>query len=416
MKNTEINRRSKYFWIIGGGLMQVPLLSEAKKLGLKCIMTDKNPNCVCAKDADLFFPIDTIDVMGHVIQGLNLLADGIKINGVLAAGMDAPLTMAVLARVLALPGVEPEIAYIVHNKALLRRRMKELGYSTPKFTTLTSANEFDIENAIKKVGFPLIVKNTDSSGSRGTTIIKKNNKDALINAVRSAISVSRSRTALIEELWEGPEQTVEVIIGPDGKPNRCFITDRFFDLSKGFALETGLRNPSALSTKQQDELYKLTENFAKDLGVKIGSAKADTMYTKDGPRLIEFTVRLSGGFDSQYLVPAATGKNVLKASILTALGKKFNAKELLTNRKNKVGLTGSIWPKPGRIKTISGLEEARNLPGVERIIFRYKIGDKIEEYKDCTKRVCFVIVTGKNEQEAKNKLGKALNTIKVEVE
>ncbi len=77
------------------------------------------------------------------------------------------------------------------------------------------------------------------------------------------------------------------------------------------------------------------------------------MLTKNGPRIIEMTCRLSGGFDSQYLVPAATGKNVLKVAILIALGKPF-PKNLLIDKKQKVGVTGSIWPKPGKILNIKG--------------------------------------------------------------
>ena len=404
----DFNKKADHFWIIGGGLMQVPLINEARKLGLKIIVSDKDPKCVCASSADIFFPIDTIDIQSHVDKALYLKSLGMKIKGVLAAGIDAPITMAVTARVLGLPGVDPEIAYTVHNKALFRLKMKELGYPVPKFAVISSEKE--APSCAKKIGFPLIVKNTDSSGSRGTKIFRKPDIEGLKKIAKQAIKVSKSKTAIMEELWEGPEQTVEMIFDAKGNPHRCFITDRHFDLSKGFAIETGLRQPTALSKKVQDQLYTMVERFAKDLGIKIGSAKADTMVTKNGPRFIEFTVRLSGGFDSQYLVPAATGKNVLKAIILTSLGKTFSL-SLLKDNKGRIGVTGSIWPSAGKITRISGLDKASRIPGIEKIIMRYKVGDKIEPYIDCTKRVCFIIATGKDEKAALKTLKQAQDTI-----
>jgi len=205
--------------------------------------------------------------------------------------------------------------------------------------------------------------------------------------VELAISCSRSGLALIEKCWEGSEHTVETIFDVNGNFHPCFITDRKFDKKNGYALEVGLRHPSILPIKIQKEMFVLAEKVAKDLGVKIGAAKYDMMLTKDGPRILEMTVRLSGGFDCQYLVPASTGKNVLRAAILTALGKPFPS-DLLKDVKHKVGLTDSIWPKPGKIITITGIEEAEKVLGYEHIFFRYNEGDLIEPYVDCTKRVC----------------------------
>ena len=44
-------------WILGGGLMQSVAVREAKKLGYKTIVTDKNKNCICSKKSDYFFQV-----------------------------------------------------------------------------------------------------------------------------------------------------------------------------------------------------------------------------------------------------------------------------------------------------------------------------------------------------------------------
>jgi len=404
--------KNNFFWIIGGGLLQVPLISEVKKLGYKVIVSDRDSSCACAKAADIFLKIDIFDVQKHLEEAFRLKCSGIKISGVLAAGIDATVTMAVLAKTLGLPGVDPIVAYITNNKDIFRKTLEKLGYPVPKFKVINTKNFNEVESAIEEVGYPLIVKNADSSGSRGTKIFYEKDLDGIKETIRSAMSVSRSRRALIEELWSGEEQTVETIFDVNGKFHPCFITDRMFDKSDGYAIETGLRHPTSLPVEKQKEMYSLVEKVARDLGVNIGAAKVDMMLTDKGPRIIEMTVRLSGGFDSQYLVPAATGKNVLRAAILTALGRPFSL-ELLEDRKHKIGFTASIWPKPGKIVAIEGVEKARKIPGFERLFFRYNIGDTVESYVDCTKRVCYVIVTGKDEVSAKESLQKVLDTIKI---
>jgi len=401
-----------FFWVIGGGILQVPLISEIKDLGYNVIVSDINPRCVCYKDADIFLGIDIFDVQKHLEEAFHLKSCGIRISGVLAAGIDATITMAVLARALGLPGVDPVISYITNNKNVFREKLRKLGYPVPRFKVINTKDIDDIESSIKEIGYPLIIKNTDSSGSRGTRIFYKENLDDVKTTLKQAISVSRSKRALIEELWVGEEQTVETIFDINGKFHPCFITDRIFDKSNGYALETGLKHPTSLSPRKQREIYSIVESVARDLGVTIGAAKADMMLTDKGPRIIEMTVRLSGGFDCQYLVPATTGKNVLRAAILTALGKPIPV-QLLKDKKHRFGLTSSIWPEPGRIVAIEGVEKAKRILGFENIFFRYNVGDLVGPYIDCTKRVCFIIASGEDEVSAKNTMQEILNVIDI---
>ena len=395
--------------------MQVPLIAEVQKLGLNTIVSDYSSDCVCEVLADKFLQIDIFDIEGHVSALKVLMEEGYQIVGVLAAGIDAPETMTTIAKFLGLPSVETETAHLVHNKHKFREKLKELNYPVPQFVTVSEKDLDRIPELVEKIGFPLIVKNTDSSGSRGTKIFYENDPQGIADILKEAIRVSKSGLALIEECWEGPEQTVETIFDVSGKFHPCFITDRIFNRENGYAMEIGLRSPSNLPAAIQQEMFTVAENVARDLGIKVGAAKYDMILTPKGPRIIEMTVRLSGGFDCQYLTPAATGKNVMKAAILTALGENFSS-ALLENTKNKVGLSERIWPEPGKIVEIGGLEEAKNIPGVENIFFRYQLGDIIQPYIDCTKRVCFIIVTGKDEAEARLIMDEAKNTITIKTE
>lgn len=411
----DAGRSERYIWIIGGGLMQIPLIEEARELGLRVVCSDRDTRCAGAAIADIFRAIDTHDIAGHLREAQGFRRDGVRIDGVLAAGIDAPETMARLAEALGLPGVSPDIAHLVNNKALFRERLAELGVPVPRFARVMDEDLGRISAIAATIGYPLIVKNTDSSGSRGARILYEPDEATLEAAARESIAVSRSRSALIESFWEGPEQTVETLFDVSGRFHRCFITDREFDKSAGFALEVGLRHPSVLPQDIQEEMYRIAEDVATRLGITIGAAKYDFILTPEGPRIIEMTVRLSGGFDSQYLVPGATGKNVLRAAILTALGETFDP-DLLRDRRGRVGLSRSIWPTPGRITSIAGLDEARAIPGVEQIIMRAAVGDEVQPYVDCTRRTCFIIVSGRDEAEASTVVDQVTSILKIQTQ
>jgi len=398
------------FWIIGGGLLQVPLIEEAKALGFDIIVTDGSADCVCKPLATHFFHIDIFDYNAHITCADKLVKKGLKIEGVLAAGIDAPETMAQLAEHLKLPTVSSKIAHLVNNKDEFREKMKELGIPAPKFAIINSKNADKVNEIVKDIGYPLIVKNTSSSGSRGTKLFFKPDHYGVKDIISEAILVSRSGNALIESLWEGTEHTVETLFDSKGKFHKCFITDRLFNKADGFALETGLIHPTTLPKETPDAMYEIAENLATKLGITIGAAKYDMIQTKEGPRIIEMTVRLSGGFDCQYLVPAATGKNIMKAAILTATGKPFDH-NLLKDTKNKVALSESLWPEPGKLTALNGIEDAKKMPGFEKIFFRYKVGDTIDPYIDCTKRVCFIIVSGDNLEMATENMTHIKNAI-----
>lgn len=402
-----------WFWIIGGGAMQLPLIDEARGLGLRALVTDRDAGCACAPQADRFEAVDIFDIDAHLALADRLRAQGLHIAGVLAAGIDAPETMAALARHLGLPGVAPEIARLVHHKADFRARMAALGFPIPRHARLHADDLPQLMRIAEEIGYPLIIKNTDSSGSRGTRIFRTPDAAAMRSTAEEAIAVSRSRCALMEACWEGSEHTVETIFDVDGGFHPCFITDRHFDKRQGWALETGLRHPSVLDAATQQQMYALAEQVARALGITIGAAKYDMMVTAEGPRIIEMTVRLSGGFDCQVLVPAATGKRVLRAAVLTALGRRFEP-ALLQPQIHRIGLSASPWPAPGLVRTVHGLEAVRALPGVECVVLRVGPGDRVQPYTDCTRRTAFVIVTGQDEAQAAATLRQALQLLRIE--
>ena len=241
----------------------------------------------------------------------------------------------------------------------------------------------------RDIGLPLIVKPRDSSGSRGT--VKVEAEEELAAAVADAARWSSDGVALLEQLLTGPEQSVDTLVA-DGRHWRCNIVDRPFAGGR-FAIEIGHDNPTTLDPGQQEELYALVERTARAVGIDVGAAKADTMWTADGPVVLEMTARLSGGFHCQYTSPLAYGTNDIKAAMDLALGRPLDPADV-TPRWHRHAICRSLFPAPGRILAVDGVAEALALPGVEEVLSRMGPGDVIEPYRTCVDRPCFVITAG----------------------
>ena len=404
--------KNNYIWILGGGKMQYYNLLEAKNLGYKTIITDANENCFCRSKADLFFKIDIFDIKKNV-KLLSKIKNKINIKSVFIGGIDCVITAATLAEKLNLVTSGVKIAKMTNNKFLFRKFLQKnnlLDFSFLKISKVNNKTEKTIE---KKIGYPFIVKNTDNSASRGMEIIK--NKIELKNLkilINKAIKASRCGYCTVEKYFVGTEHTVETIFDISEKFHPCFITDRFFDHSSGKALETGLRNPTQLSKSMQKKIFSYCKKIALKLGVKIGPAKFDLLISKKKLIILEMTTRLSGGFDSQVLVPAATGKNIIKAAMLTSLGYKFD-KKLLHTKLNKLAISSSIWPKAGKITKIKYIKPKIHKNDVLEVFFTKKKNDIIQNYSNCADRPCFIIAASSNEKRTIDLIKKAKKSISI---
>lgn len=402
------------FWCIGGGVLQEPLICEARALGYNILVTDAAENCVCAHLADIFYAVDIFDIDAHLTLATELSKKH-EIVGVLAAGIDAPVTMSRLAEHLGLPGVSSLISETVHYKSKFRDFCKVNGIETPHYKVLGANDLSTLPEILDTFDLPFIIKNVDSSGSRGTKIFYTRDNQEELRIAKEAIEYSKSDTFLVESVWLGQECTVETLYDIHGKFHECFITDRIFDYSTGYPIEKGLVSPSQLSNSAQSECFELAERVANKLGIKIGAAKFDMIYTEDGPRIIEMTTRLSGGFDCQYVVPLASGKNIMGAAILTACGGEFPS-EFLVDRKNLYAITLSHWPENGEILEVKGTQEALQLPGIEHVFFRKTVGDVVEGFKNCVDRVSFIIATGATLLEAEKNAQRAHDKIELRIQ
>lgn len=374
--------------VVSGGVMQVPAIRAAHDLGLAAILTDRDPDAPALAQADEAHTVDIFDADGHV-ELARKLQETWDLRGVFCQGADVEVTVASVAEALGLPGIPVAAAKRTKNKALMRAAFDEAGVVNPRWAEVRDESEADA--ALELVGLPCYVKALDNSASRGTSRVDK--VDELLPAVRHAMANSTTGTALVEECYVGPEQSVETIFDADGRLHRLNIVDRLFTHEGGWALELGHVNPSALPPADQDALYALAETAAKACGVGFGVFKSDTILTADGPRILEVASRLSGGFDAQVTTPLATGRNFIRAAMRLAVGMPFDPDDITPARHAYAAAWASL-PTPGRVVSIDNLDEVRALEGVHDVFLRTAPGELVEPYIDCGARPAFVVADG----------------------
>lgn len=394
--------------ILGAGIMQIPAIKIAKELDLFVIAADKNKNATGSDFADLPLPIDTKDAKTLVDFAIKN-KDKYNIKGVFAAA-DNAISAAAINEKLGFVGVSLFSAVSSNNKWLSKELWLENNVPTPYATEVKTIEE--AKAATDKIGLPCMVKAIDSSASRGTQKLIKL-KD-LEKALNEAFSQSTTHTALIEEYIEGEEYSVEMVIYDD-KQYRFGIAKREYDMLP-LPIETGHVNPAFLDDDTANNMYEIVLKAANTLKINNAPAKADMIMRKKDSKImiLEMAARLSGGFHSQYTTPLSSGMNPIKFVMQLTIGE-APALETYYPKYKHVAICRAIFPPCGFVEKIEGVKEAKEIKGVNEIFLTVKQGNTISEYKNCANRICYIITSGENYEQANNAFIHAKQTIRFKI-
>jgi biotin carboxylase len=294
--------------IPGGGVLHTYAVREALALGLTPIVTDRDPNCPCAKIPGVgFYVIDCYDMDAH----LRLIREpGADFIGAFCAGAETHVVVAAVHEAMGWSGrwVSRATAETCRDKRAQKAALECAGVPTAMEVPPAAA--------------PYICKPRSGSGSRGVKRF----------LARSSGACPNGEDGLHEELLEGPEQSVEILLHNQTTSTWINIVDRHFRWVDDQPLEYGHTNPTQIGEKETQALYRLACEAARAVGADVGFFKCDTIWTKDGPKVLECTPRLSGGFDSQVSTPRSSGRNLIRYGLQLACGLPTDSTLLTTTK------------------------------------------------------------------------------------
>lgn len=346
--------------IIGASYLQLPLVKKARELNLETHVFAWESGSVAKNFADHFYSISIIEK-----EKILAVCKEIKPQAIVSIASDlATVTVNYIAKELKLIGNSILCTQYSRNKYLMRTAFLANGIKTPKFVKINCDRIYDIEG----FKFPLIVKPTDSSGSRGVN--KLNSQNQIDDAFVEASKYSTTKEAIIEEYIEGDEISVETI-SFCGKHYLITATDKVTTGAPHF-VETAHHQPSKYLEKIEDRIKNLTFQGLDALQIKNGAAHTEIKITpKMELFIVEIGARMGGDLIGSNLVELSTGYDFLKGVIEVSLGE-FN-----TPKKTRNDYSGIFFITPKRTGVVKGIiDRTGGYPFIIEKDIDVKIGDE----------------------------------------
>jgi biotin carboxylase len=401
----------KTLLIISGGIEAADAAKRAREMGLHVVVSDIDPNApgfAFAHDrliANVYGPEETADAAERYTRQAR------KIDGVICVAADAPMTAAVVAQRLKLPGISLESAKLASDKLAMKRCFSRAGVDVPWFAAVSSAAELGA--IVAERGSNLVIKPVDSRGSRGVQRLAR--VADLACAFALAESHSPTRRVMVEAYLEGPQVSTESIVtgGICYTPGFSDRNYEFLESHAPFFIENGGDLPSHLDEATQGKVKDLVARAAAALGVGEGTVKGDIVVHDATPYVIELAARLSGGFFCTREIPLNTGVDFIGSAIKIALGECVSPAQLEPRRQQPV-VQRYAFPKPGRVVALRGADAARRLPGVEDVVVTAKLGDVIPPAGDKRPSAAMVLTTGRTKEAALACARAAISAIEID--
>lgn len=330
-------------------------------------------------------------------------ANGYDFDAVLSLCWDSSVSVARIAHYFNLIGISENAAIEASNKAIRSGIFEKNNIAAPKYRQVNSLQELKI--AVKEIVYPIVLKPLELSSSKG--VIRVNEPNELYTAYQYCMKYIKDKESslIVNEFIKGTEYSLEGLM-INNKLHTTGISQRVFHYEKykpNF-VESGDILPAGISEKLSIECSRITESAAAALGIENSVVKADLIITDDNRIFIfELTPRLGGPRFGTEMIPLHNGTNILKAAIKQALGEEVDLNDLKP-KFNKGVVNRSIFPEPGIINSIEGLDKIKTLPGY----YDYKwwgiepleIGSEIKNPENGCGGVGYLIITGEDRETA----------------
>ena len=399
--------------MVSGGIEAVPGIRLAQEMGLHVVVSDGNPQAPGMAVAHDRLVASTYDSRATAAAAREYHTTVRPIDGVMCIASDLRFTVAHVAETLGLPGISTRSAQLASDKMAMKLRFASDGIPIPYFSEIICAA--DLRSIIRARGFPLVLKPVDSRGARG--VLRLTEEVDAEWAVGFSRSFSPSGRIMVEEYLDGPQVSTESLV-IDGVAYTPGFSDRNYELLERYhphIIENGGELPSHLPVHIQQSVREVVGRAAASMGIQNGVVKGDMVVSRGKPYVIELAARLSGGYFCTHEIPLNTGVNFVGLAIRQALGEKPRP-EALTPTIQRGVAQRYLFPAPGRVNRISGIEEVRCRAEVALCDVRVRVGDIVGPINCHPHRAGVVIAVGDSRDNAVARVLDAISRIKIETE
>ena len=297
---------------------------------------------------------------------------------------------------LGLPTNPSDSVAVLGVKHNFRKFLGENGFACPKnFTFNVGADIKEVKEKIQNLHFPIVVKPTDSSGSKGVTALKST--EGLDAAIAWAESYSRNKILIVEEFIES---YFPAVIGGD-----IFVWDGQIILygemsclrsNHGNGLvPIGERHPGGMNEEQINNIHNELQRLITALDIRFGELNIEILLDKeDNVHFLEVGPR-AGGNMIPIQLSDVFGIDLVEANVLATMGEKPSI-----NQEKKKGyfVTYVLHSyQDGKFEGVSISNKIRS--NVYRREIYKKTGDLVEAFDGAGKAVGILFLRFDTEME-----------------
>jgi biotin carboxylase len=338
------------------------------------------------------------------------------VDAVVGVDESAVLTAAHVAERLGLRRRNPvEAVARTRDKRLLRAALADGGVPQPRFAA-TTADTLDVEAVVRLVGLPCVLKPVSLAASRG--VIRADTTQAVADAASRIIRLLREDCGelgdvalLVESFVPGAEVALEGLVR-DGELQVLAVLDKPDPLDGPYFEETLFVTPSRHSRLVRQAIADVAQRAVSALGLQHGPVHAELRVSEAGPVLIEVAARSIGGLCSRVLRFGAGSATLEEVIVRDALDMPLPSLELVA------GATGVVMlpiPRSGRLRSVEGVGEARQVPGVEDVVVSIPVGEKVVALPEGDRYLGFVFARGDSPAEVESSLRAAQSRLRVDI-
>ena len=374
----------KKLMLLGGIRYLLPVIKAAHEQGYYVITADYLPGNIAHQYSDEYVNVSIVDK-----EAVLKVAQEKQIDGIMSFGVDPGVVSAsYVQEKMGLPTFGPyESVCILQNKDRFREFLTAHGFNVPKAKGYTSIDDALADRDV--LDYPVIVKPTDSAGSKGVTRVDEESQ--LKDAVKYAYEKSLSGHIIIEDYIEKQGCSSDTdSFSVDGELKFVNYNSQHFDSSATNPYTPAAYSwPSTFTKEQEQYLTAEIQRLISILGMKTNIYNIETRIGNNGkPYIMELTPR-GGGNRLCEMLRYATGVDMITAMTRYIVGDSVPSIE----QKPFNGHWAEIILHADRNGIFDHLEIAKELPAevVEEDLWVTK-GDEVRAFEGANDAIGTVVL------------------------
>ena len=372
----KISKKRMIAIVLGGTNPHIALINNLKKRGYYTVLVDyyENPPAKCVADEHIRESTLDYEKVLHIARQMDAAL-------VISACIDqANVTACYVAEKLGLPKpYSYATALNVTDKGVMKKMMLEGGVPTSTYIVVDQVDD----SHISSLTFPLVVKPSDCTGSKG--VRKAESYQELRKYLANALEVSRSSTAIVEEFKAGMEIQADFFV-KDAEAFLVMIRQKTkIAGGAGTILQSyGSVIPVEVSDKARTNMLKIANQLVHVFKLENTSLFFQAIVNGNEVNIIEFAARVGGGL-SYRMIQQIAGFDILDATVDSFLGLPVH---VIYRIPQCCYASLIVYAHPGKFESVEGIHQLTSEGNVDDFFLFKTKGMQIGSELTSGNRVC----------------------------